>query len=89
MHNPSYRRMVIDEEVGYKEEEESENEIETLSRIPSTVGKAKIEIDKNALGILHQIKEEIIADDISDYTYSGTIRRLYEYRLGVREGGML
>lgn len=68
----------------HEQEPETENEIEALSKIASTVGKAKIEIDRNALGILHQIKEEITADDISDNTYSGAIRRLYEYRLGLR-----
>ena len=77
--------MGVGEEVGYGEQEqEPEDEIEALSKIASTVGKAKIEIDRNALGILHQIKEEITADDISDNTYSGAIRRLYEYRLGLR-----
>lgn len=79
--------MSAGEAVDYGEREqepELENEIEALSKIASTVGKAKIEIDRNALGILHQIKEEITADDISDNTYSGAIRRLYEYRLGSR-----
>ena len=48
------------------------------------VEKVKILIDKHALKILLDIKEEIKADDISDYSYSSTIRRLYDYRLGLR-----
>lgn len=46
------------------------------------VRKVKIEIDKHAMKILQKIKEEIMAEDISDYTYSGAIRRLNKYRVG-------
>lgn len=77
--------MGIGEEVGYGEQEqESEDEIEALSKIASTVEKAKIEIDKYALRILLDVKEEITLEDNSDNTYSGAIRRLNEYRLGLR-----
>jgi len=59
------------------------------TRVPKegTVKKVTILIDKQALRILQKMKDEIKASDISDYTYSGAIRRLYEYRLGTREGG--
>lgn len=51
----------------------------------ATVDKVKIEIDESALGILLDVKEEIVADRMSSKTYSDAIRRLEEYRKGLRK----
>lgn len=52
--------------------------------LTSTVDKVKIEVDENALNILLEVKEEIVAENVSSKTYSDAIRRLDEYRKGRR-----